>query len=369
MGSGDKPAGPAVVTDDDQPVPFSDRYEVVRHLATGGMAEVLLARPLPAIGQEPIVVKRILPRLAAQPEFIEMFQNEARVAALLQHPNIVRTYEFGTAENGYFIAMEYLDGVTTHELLQASLRRGEHLAYGHAIAILREVCAALHYAHELCDGEGKPLQIVHRDVSPQNVVLTRHGVVKLLDFGIAKSLANHIETGPTKLKGKLRYLSPEQCRGKCDRRSDVFAAGLLLYELTIGRRAYRAETADEVYARVAMARFDRPRMVRETYPQELEDIVCRALACAPEDRYQTAAAMQTALTHVAELLGLTSSVAERAAMVSEVQTEARVIAQVSAMPPPVLELAVAGTVEVDYNAETTDVDTPAVPAAPPRRER
>jgi len=351
----------SLLSDDTDRVPFVERYEVVRRLALGGMAEVLLARPLPAIGQEPIVIKRILPRLAAQPEFIDMFLTEARVANLLRHPNIVRTYEFGTTENAYFIAMEYLDGVTSHELLQACLRRGEHVSYGHAVAIVREVCAALHYAHELCDANGAPLQIVHRDVSPQNVVITRQGAVKLLDFGIAKSLATDAPTGPHKLKGKLRYLSPEQCRGVCDRRSDIFAAGLLLYELTIGRRAYRADTDDEVYARVAMARFDRPRMVRDTYPQALEDIVCRALARAPDERYPTAAAMQEALARVAGSLSSSSSAA-LAKIVTDVQAEARAIAQVSAMPPPVLELAVTGTVEVDYNAVTTDVDTPPLPA-------
>jgi serine/threonine-protein kinase len=340
------------------PVPFEQRFELVRRLALGGMAEVLLARPLPAIGQEPVVVKRILPRLANQPEFVTMFRNEARVAQLLRHPNIVRTFEFGTAEDAYFIAMEYLDGVTTHELLQSSLRRGEPVPYGHAVAIVSQVCAGLHYAHELLDTDGKPLQLVHRDVSPQNVVVTRQGAVKLLDFGIAKSLAVHADTGAGKLKGKLRYLSPEQCKGACDRRSDVFAAGLLLYELTVGRRAYRGDTEDEVIARVVSARIEPPRSLCPSYPVELEQVLLCALARSPADRYATAAALGAALEMVRSKLALQSSAKELAALVAGVQAEARAIALATASPPPVLELAPDGTIEADPEGETTDVGGP-----------
>jgi serine/threonine-protein kinase len=350
-------------TDDKPPkfkgaVPFEERFQLVRRLAMGGMAEVLLARPLPAIGQEPVVVKRILPRYANQPEFVAMFHNEARVAQLLRHPNIVRTFEFGTAEDAYFIAMEYLDGVTTRDLLQACLRRGEPVPYGHAIAIVSQVCAGLHHAHELTDRDGKPLQLVHRDVSPQNVVVTRQGAVKLLDFGIAKSLAAHGETGVGKLKGKLAYLSPEQCRGVCDRRSDVFAAGLLFYELTIGQRAYRGANEDEVVTRVVTGRIDPPRLLRSDYPLELAQVLGRALARSPDGRYATAAEFAAALEEARVALALESSPTALAALVACVQADQRAIALATASPPPALELSVAGTIEPDAVGETTDVEGP-----------
>ena len=209
------------------------RYEILRPLARGGMAELFLARATGIQGFEKlVVVKRILPEMARDTDYVEMFLEEARLAAGLHHSNIVQVYDIGEDEAAPFFAMEYLHGEDVRTLLRAAALRRARVPVEHALSIAIGVAAGLHHAHEKRDPDGRPLGIVHRDVSPHNVAVTFDGGVKLLDFGVAKTRRRASATRHGTLKGKLGYMSPEQCRGdELDRRSDVFAVAILLWEL------------------------------------------------------------------------------------------------------------------------------------------
>src|SRR5262245_18293462 len=211
-------------------VPFGN-YRLVRRIARGGMAEVFLARHLGMEGFERrVAIKRILPHLSEAEEFKSMFLDEARLAAQLTHPNIVHIYDFGRVDEYYFIGMEFVDGVDLGRLIRHA--RNRPVPFEFAARIFSDVCSGLHYAHNAVDGEGRPLGLVHRDVTPQNVLVTYDGVVKLVDFGIAKAAWQAGRTRPGVVKGKFAYMSPEQVEGRrLDGRSDVFSAGICLYEL------------------------------------------------------------------------------------------------------------------------------------------
>ncbi len=298
---------------------YVGRYRLLRRLAVGGMAEVFVAERAGPSGGSPLALKCILPQHAAVGEFVDMFLAEARIAGMLRHENIVRTYEFGMVDGEYFIVMELLAGLTVRKLSDGYTRRGTHLPRPAAVAIVRAIAAGLNYAHERCDAEGAPLGIVHRDVSPQNVIVTRHGGVKLLDFGIAKSSARIDATREGALKGKLRYMSPEQCRGVADRRSDVFACGLILYELTLGRSAYRGKSDEELFACALEARYEPPRSIDPSYPAELEAVIACALQPAPEDRHPSGAALAADLAIAARSLGPPATAAVLAELVADEQ--------------------------------------------------
>src|SRR5579864_4679625 len=228
------------------------KYEIIKRLATGGMAEIFLARVsgLPGF-QKMVVIKRILPQLATNNDFVEMFLDEARIAATLQHPNVVQMYDVGVVDGNYFIAMEYLHGEDVRSMMKALVRKEQRLPIEHALNIVIGVASGLHYAHEKVGFDGKALEIVHRDVTPQNIIVTYDGAVKLLDFGIAKASNRFGETRFGTLKGKVPYMSPEQCRSEnLDRRTDVFSLGIMLYELTLGRRLYRAKSEFEVMKKI-----------------------------------------------------------------------------------------------------------------------
>jgi serine/threonine protein kinase len=303
---------------------LTGRYRLVRRLALGGMAEIFVAR---RDGSQPgpVVIKRILPQLAERPEYVEMFLCEARIARQLLHPHIVRTYEYGVDEGGYFISMELLEGMTLQRLLAGYHRRAAKLPRSAAIEIVRAICSALHFAHEQVDAEGKPLDIVHRDVSPQNVFITGQGEVKLLDFGIAKWTDRDFETKPNWLKGKLRYMSPEQFNGAAERRSDVYAVGLLLYELLLGRHAYAAETDDALCAQVITGRYPAPRAIAPDFPGTLAEILERALARDVADRYESCAALDGDLGLIARFLGASPRRDELAELVAEAAADARAL--------------------------------------------
>ena len=266
-------------------------------LATGGMAELYLARATGIEGFEKLVVcKRILPQYVARKDIVEMFLEEARIAALLHHSNIVQVFDIGTDGGNYFFAMEFLQGEDTSRLMKAVVARGEQLPLEHAINVMMGVCAGLHYAHELHGPGGQPLNLVHRDVSPQNVLVTYEGGVKLLDFGIAKAENRGAATRVGQLKGKIRYMSPEQSRAfPLDRRSDIFSAGILLWELTTGRRLYRGGSDFDILKAIIEGDAPPPSTVKPDYPKALERIVMRALRRNRSERYQTAQEMQLAL--------------------------------------------------------------------------
>ncbi|MBI5481279.1 MAG: serine/threonine protein kinase, partial [Deltaproteobacteria bacterium] len=276
-------------------------YEILQRIAVGGMAEIYLARVSGISGFEKlVVVKRILPQLATSPEFVQMFLDEARIAATLHHSNIVQVYDVGTVGGQYFFSMEFLHGEDLSGISRALAAAGRPLPVEAALGIASGVCAGLHYAHERIGLDGQPLEIVHRDVSPQNVIVTFDGGVKLLDFGIAKAARRLAATRCGTLKGKVRYMSPEQCQGAAmDRRSDVFSLGILLWELTTGRRLFARSSEFETLKAIVETDAPAPSSVRPDYPLELERVVMRALRRHRAERYQTAQDMQLDLEEFA----------------------------------------------------------------------
>ena len=277
------------------------RYQLIRRLAVGGMAEIYLAR-LPGVGIEGfeklVVIKRILPQHALDPELLRMFLDEARLSATLTHPHVTEVYDVGTDGEAPFFAMEYVLGANLRQLMQARAKaEGGPLPLEHAIGIVAAAAAGLHYAHEKRGPGGEPLHIVHRDVSPSNVLVSYDGAVKVSDFGIAKWAHQRTQTQEGALKGKFGYMSPEQCRGKpLDARSDVFALGTILYELTTGEAPFAAPTDFEILNRIVDGPIEPPRGTdARPYPPALSAIVMRALALDPADRTPTAQALQVDL--------------------------------------------------------------------------
>lgn len=270
------------------------RYTLLSRLAIGGMAELFLARVQGLEGFEKVVVlKRILPHLVTDEDFVRMFLTEARLAARLDHPNVVHVHDIGREDGEYFFTMEYLHGEDLRRLLSGVRDQGMRLPLRHALSIVTQVAAGLHFAHEQVGFDGEPLGIVHRDVSPSNVIVTYPGAVKVVDFGIAKAAGPTHASRLSSLKGKASYMSPEQCKARpLDRRSDVFSIGLLLFELVTGAPAFVAGNDLAVLNRVARADVPDPRMVWPACPDALREIIERAVAARPEDRYPTALAMQ-----------------------------------------------------------------------------
>ncbi|MCA9711427.1 MAG: serine/threonine protein kinase, partial [Myxococcales bacterium] len=273
------------------------------------MAELYLARTTHGDGRTDVVVlKRILPHLAEDPEFVRMFRDEAFLAATLDHPNIVRVHDIGQDGDDYFFTMEYVHGENVRTIIKAAQQHETTLPLQHVVEMTRGVCEGLHYAHERTDEQGNPLRIVHRDVSPTNILVSFDGLVKIVDFGIAKAAAATHVTQAGMLKGKASYMSPEQCRAQpVDRRSDVFAIGILLYEMTTLTRLFRGDNELAVLHQILTGNIEAPSTRVDQYDPELERIVMRALAEKPDDRYPTALAMLEDLRGFARLRGLSSS--------------------------------------------------------------
>ncbi|HVE81345.1 MAG TPA: serine/threonine-protein kinase [Myxococcales bacterium] len=274
------------------------RYYLLTKLAVGGMAEIWLARQEGLKGFEKLVViKRIADRLSGDPEFVEMFLDEARIAAQLNHPNIVQLYDLGESEGAYYIAMEYLPGENLAAVVRAGLKANRPLPLSYAVRIVASAAEGLGHAHTQVGTDGKPMDVVHRDVSPQNIIVTYGGLVKVVDFGIAKAANRGSGTGKGQLKGKMSYLSPEQARGQAvDARSDVFALGIILYELVTRSRLFQF---DEPLAAIRAITAETPvppaRSRSQEVPPELDQVLTRALAKNPSSRYPTARNFQVAL--------------------------------------------------------------------------
>ncbi len=270
------------------------RYRILGFLASGGMAEILLAKLLgPGGFQRAVVLKRVLPHLARQTEFREMFLDEARIVARIQHPNVIHVSELGQDGRELFMVMEYLAGESVGGLMRRVTSRGGHLDPVIAAYIIAEAAAGLHAAHELVDEDGAPLNVVHRDVSPQNIFLTYEGNVKLLDFGIAKFMDRSVETHTGQVKGKFAYMSPEQCCAeRLDRRSDVFSLGILLWELLSGARLF--QRANELLVWKGIVEDDIPTPTEclvegaAPVPAALEAAAMRALSRNKDERYASA---------------------------------------------------------------------------------
>ncbi|NOU29068.1 MAG: serine/threonine protein kinase [Polyangiaceae bacterium] len=269
------------------------RYEVVGHLATGGMAEIFLCKLHGPSGFErPVVVKRILPYLARQKQFVDMFVDEARIISRIRHPNVVQVQELAQDDGELLLVLEYLEGESVASLMRRAKLTGISIAPALAAHMVSLACTGLHAAHELLADDGTPFGLVHRDVSPQNLFVTFAGEVKVLDFGIAKAKDRESRTEAGQSKGKLEYMSPEQSKGEpLDRRSDVFALGIVLYELVTGKRLFRRgspmATLDAIHREPVIP----PSRTTEGIPPELDRIVLTALARSPDGRFATAAEM------------------------------------------------------------------------------
>jgi serine/threonine protein kinase len=269
------------------------KYQLLEKIGVGGMAELFKAKVIGEGGFEKLVaIKRILPHLSEEQDLISMFVDEARLAALLSHQNIVQIYDFGKECDTYFIAMEYLEGKD----LRAVLRKANNaLPLGYALHIASRICAGLDYSHSLKDLKGNALNLIHRDISPQNVFITYSGEIKILDFGIAKAANRRTLAHDRVLKGKVSYMSPEQAAGKAvDRRSDIFSTGVLLYEMIAGVRMFHGDTG-EMLEQVREAEFEPIESVAHGLPAGVCELVRKGLAKDPDERYQSCGEMLAAL--------------------------------------------------------------------------
>ncbi len=270
------------------------KYVLIDRIAVGGMAEIFLARQEGLEGfEKTIVIKRIRPHLSSQKAFVNMFLNEAKLAAQLNHPNIVQIYDLGKINESYFIAMEYIFGRDMRRIIPKADGMGIPFPMVYALKIASSVCEGLYYAHQKTDMYGNALHIVHRDVTPENIFVSFDGTVKILDFGIAKA-ANQIEqTRAGEIKGKLSYMSPEQCTGKVlDQRSDLFSLGVVLYEWITGFKLFTGESEVAILKSITDGKIYPPSYFKADVPEAVEHILMKALDKERDKRYQTAWDMQ-----------------------------------------------------------------------------
>jgi len=266
------------------------RYKVLEKIASGGMAEVFRAESAGLEGfKKTVAIKRVLPHLSEKKQFIGMFLDEARVSAQLSHSNCVQVFDIGVGDNTYFIVMEYVDGADLKGVIEHRKKTSTPFPVEEACLICVRICEGLSYAHELTDNNGESLHIVHRDMSPPNVLITRFGEVKIVDFGLAKANSQLEKSEPGIIKGKFSYLSPEAAQGlPVDAKTDIFAVGIILWELLAGRRLFMGETDLETVRMVQQARVPSIRQFNPKVSIELERVMMRALAGDPSARYQTA---------------------------------------------------------------------------------
>lgn len=272
-------------------------YTIVERISAGGMAEVFKAIQYGVDGfQRTVAIKRILKHIAQDSNFIAMFQQEAKLAVQLNHGNICQIYKLGRHENSFYIALEYVDGRDLGALLDHAQRNKKPMPLAQACYIVSRVCDGLDYAHNKKDRQGKPLNVIHRDISPPNVLVSYEGEVKLIDFGLAKAASSSVHTQAGIIKGKLAYMSPEQVRGsKIDFRSDIFAVGIVFFELLTGTRLFRGNSDIETFENVRQCKIPQPRKVNPNIPQPLEALLMTALAREPDGRFTSAGAFRNRL--------------------------------------------------------------------------
>jgi hypothetical protein len=279
------------------------RYQIAQHLATGGMAEIFLAHQDGMAGfRKELVLKVLQTRWEDHPEIIKLFLGEARLSALMDHPNIVDVYDVALESGRHFIAMEHIAGRTLTDLAKRAIAVTKSIPVEVGVFIAAEIAGALAYMYDGAGARGVPLRVVHRDISPTNVLISTSGQVKLIDFGIARQGENVVEESGVR-PGKVTYMSPEQVKGEpLDGRSDIFCLGTILYEITLGRRLWRGPR-DVASKRILEERPKPPTFVRHDYPSELELIVLRTLEKKPEDRYQSAIELHNDLNNFLEQSG------------------------------------------------------------------
>ncbi len=273
------------------------RYRIIEKIDAGGMAEIYRGAAVSLDGfEKQVAIKRILPSICTDQKFVAMFLDEARLSMQLQHANIVQIFDIGKADGTFFVVMELIEGPNLRRVMQRSLDRSKPLPVPLACYLIAEVAKALAYAHERTDPNGQPLGIVHRDVSPPNVLVSRQGEVKLTDFGLAKAATHVQQTDAGVIKGKFSYLSPEIVDGRdADLRADVYSAGIILWELLCGRKLYAGKTDMETVELVRRSQVPPPSSIRPEVDDELERIVLKALARNPKRRYQSARALGRAV--------------------------------------------------------------------------
>lgn len=290
-----------------EPTPFGEKYLLVEHIATGGMAEIYRAQYSGIEGfAKEMVVKRLRDEFSAREDVVEMFLNEARIAATLTHNNIVHTYDLGEWEGEFFIAMELLRGQELIAVLRAAVGGGGRIPLEITLGILMQALEGLDYVHRSAGDDGEPLGLIHRDLNPTNIHVGFDGVCKIVDFGIAATRTKALE-GAGRFAGKLSYMSPEQVQGlQIDSRADLFAMAVMLYEMTLYRRLFRG-APDVVRARIVEGDVDPPTLIDSDYPPALEAIVLRGLEVDPEDRFDSADEMFRALEEFCEQEGIVTS--------------------------------------------------------------
>jgi len=298
-----------------------DRYELVAEIASGGMATVFLSR-LSGVGgfQRFVAIKRLHPHLAGEKEFVEMFLDEARLAAGIHHPNVVPILEVGASPRGYYLVMEYIEGDTLARLLARATTSGNRLPIAIGLRVILDMLAGLHAAHELHDEKGEPVELVHRDVSPQNVLVGVDGISRITDFGVARASSRLTATRVGQLKGKIAYMAPEQAMGvpDVDRRADVFSAGIVLWEVLAARRLFKAENEAATLSRVVSEPIPKLSQVAPDINPQVAAVVMKALERDPEKRYQTCTHFADALERAAGTLEKISTGREVSAYVSQV---------------------------------------------------
>ena len=296
------------------------KYQLVRKLAVGGMAEVFLAKAAGPMGfEKTLVLKRILPDLAGDPVFVRMFLAEAKLAASLNHPNIAQIFDFGQEQGAYFIAMEYVDGPNLRSLSRRSAERSIPIPVSLCAKIISSACEALAYAHEFIDpGTATPLSVIHRDVSPENILLSRTGAVKMVDFGIAKAGGRTQPTEAGILRGKISYMPPEQIQGKeIDHRADIFALGVVFYELITGSKPFDARSDVTIVQAILYEQMIPAVARRPDIPEPIARMLQCALAKDPDGRYPTCRHFQAELEQFIVSTGELVGAYQLAALVSQ----------------------------------------------------
>src|SRR5262245_10416346 len=297
------------------------RYRVIEKIASGGMAEVFRAESAGLEGfKKTVAIKRVLPHLSQKKQFMGMFLDEARLSAHLSHSNCVQVFDIGVGDNTYFIVMEYVDGSDLKGLIEHRKKSRQPFPAEEACLICVRICEGLTYAHELTDGNGESLHIVHRDMSPPNVLITRFGEVKIVDFGLAKANSQLERSEPGIIKGKFSYLSPEAAKGLAvDARTDIFAVGIILWELLAGRRLFMGETDLETVRMVQAARVPSIRQINPQVTPELERVLMRSLTEDPDRRYQRAREFGAALNEILFRIGRSVSSFDIAQLVDPIR--------------------------------------------------
>ena len=348
------------------------KYSVIAELGRGGMATVFLAVAQGPGGFNKLqVVKRLRPALAVDPEFLQMFLEEARLSARINHPHVVQTNEVGFDGVYHYIAMEYLDGQALETILRRTNEKKQPLPLSMHLRVLADCLAGLHAAHELTDFEGNPLNVVHRDVSPHNVMVTYDGQVKVLDFGIAKAADSSGDTRTGIMKGKCAYMAAEQFGGtKVDRRADVFAVGVMLWQCLTGARMWKGLSDADIFQRLATGDIRKPTTVKPDIHPDLEAIVMRALALKPEDRFATAADFQNEIEKHLRSLGDQGTTRDVGKFISTLFADSRAalktaIEQQMKANATASELAKKHTAEVPLLWQLVPGATGEVPAASP----